>query len=253
LFQINLGSHVHALERFLPNVRIEAIRRHRAIFASFRRHFTSQVQAWLNDAEDDAAWRDAMVQEMREGEHLYTEGEIAMIANGMALLDTFATGKGRARSLRRSKTVLIAETKLDKESGLVFGHVEAEVRTMPEFLVAYLMHFDSKYQASYLNPEVDVCDEVLEVLSPHHTVVFVEKRSAPLQNRAFLNALLWRKVCDAPLTYVWVTVPIEHHAKVPAQSDAVRAEVTRCVRLTQMPNGVTRIVCVLVRYEREGA
>jgi hypothetical protein len=145
---------VHALERFLPNVRIEAIRRHRTIFASFRRHFASQVQAWLNDAEDDAAWRDAMVQEMHEGEQLYTEGEIAMIAKGTALLDTFATGEGRARSLRRSKTVLIAETKLDKESGLVLGHVEAEVRTMPEFLVAYLMHFDSKYQASYLNPEM---------------------------------------------------------------------------------------------------
>ena len=75
LFQINLGSHVHALERVLPNVRIEAIRRHRAIFASFRQHFANQVQAWLNDVEDDAAWRDAMLQEMREGEQVYTEDE----------------------------------------------------------------------------------------------------------------------------------------------------------------------------------
>ena len=45
LFQIRLGLHLHALERFLPNVRIEAIRRHRVLVASFGRHFVGQVQA----------------------------------------------------------------------------------------------------------------------------------------------------------------------------------------------------------------
>ena len=58
LFQIDLGLHVNVLERFLPNVRIEAIRRHRALVASLRRHFAGQVQAWLNDVEDDTPLRD---------------------------------------------------------------------------------------------------------------------------------------------------------------------------------------------------
>jgi hypothetical protein len=69
---------------------------------------------------------------------------------------------------------------------------------------------------------VDVRDEVLEVLSPHHSVVFVEKKSPapPLQNRTWLSELLSQKVCDAPLTYVWVTVPIEDHAKIAPKDEA---------------------------------
>ncbi len=241
IFQIDLGSHIHALERFLPNAKVEAIRRHRALVASFKRHFAGQVQAWLNDVEVDCSWRDAMVGEMRQGVHLYTDEQAASIAKGMSLLGVFASATGKAQSLRRSKTILIAEAKLDGKSGVVVGHVEAEIRGSAEQIVAYLMHFGSNYQASYLNPEVDVRDEVLEVLSPHHSVVFVEMKSPALQNRTWLNELLWRKVCDAPLTYVWVTVPIPHHAKVPLERDAVRAEVTRCMRLVQMPDGVARI------------
>ena len=59
------------------------------------------LQVWLNDAQDDGAWRDATVQEMREGEHSYSPEETALIARGMALLGTFATGKGKARPMRR--------------------------------------------------------------------------------------------------------------------------------------------------------
>jgi hypothetical protein len=199
--------------------------------------------AWLNDARDDGVWHEATVHEMREGEHLYTPEETALIARGTALLGTFGAGKGKARSMRRCKTVKLAETKHDERSGLLIGHVVAEVRTSPELVVAFLMHIDSKYNRSTLNPEVDVRQEVLEVRSPHHTVVFFETKSAPLCNRTILNAQLWQKVSDAPLTYVWVTVPIESHAKVAPEDEAhsVRAELVRCIRATQTAVGVTRI------------
>ena len=52
------------------------------------------LQVWLNDAQEDGAWRDATVQAMREGEHSYSPEETALIARGMALLGTFATGNG---------------------------------------------------------------------------------------------------------------------------------------------------------------
>ena len=120
----------------------------------------------------------------------------------MALLGTFDAGKGKARSIRRSKTVELAETKHDERSGLLIGHVEAEVRASPEQVVAYLMHFDRKYTRSTLNPKVDVRQEVLEVRNPHHTVGFIEKKTAPFQNRTWLSSLLWQKVSDTPLTYV---------------------------------------------------
>jgi hypothetical protein len=38
------------------------------------------LQVWLNDARDDGVWRDATVQEMREGEHSYSPEETALIA-----------------------------------------------------------------------------------------------------------------------------------------------------------------------------
>ena len=73
--------------------------------------------------------------EMREGEHSYTPEETALIARGMALLGTFGAGKGKARSIRRCKTVELVKTKHDEKSGLTIGHVEAEVRTSPEQVV----------------------------------------------------------------------------------------------------------------------
>jgi hypothetical protein len=51
-----------------------------------------KLQVWLDDAQDDGSWRDATAQEMREGEHSYSPEETALIARGMALLGTFATG-----------------------------------------------------------------------------------------------------------------------------------------------------------------
>ena len=72
------------------------------------------LQVWLNDALDDGAWRDAAVQDMREGAHWYSPEEIVLITRGMALLGTFATGKGKARPMRRSETVRLAETKHDE-------------------------------------------------------------------------------------------------------------------------------------------
>jgi hypothetical protein len=59
------------------------------------------LRVWLNDAQDDGAWRDATVQQMREGEHSYSPEETALIVRGTALLGTFATGKGKARPMRR--------------------------------------------------------------------------------------------------------------------------------------------------------
>ena len=135
------------------------------------------LQVWLNDARVDGAWRDETVREMREGEHSYSPEETALIASGTALLGTFATGKGKARPMRCSKTVELAETKHDKKSGLLIGHVEAEVRTSAEQAIAYPMHFDSKYNRSIINPEVDLRAEVLEVKNPHHRLPRKEVRT----------------------------------------------------------------------------
>jgi hypothetical protein len=58
-----------------------------------------------------------------------------------------------------------------------------------------------------------------------------------------LNALLWQKVSDTPLTFVWVAVPIDHHAEITAEDEAhaIRAEFVRCIQATKTAPGVSRI------------
>jgi hypothetical protein len=244
LFQIDLGSHVNMLEKLLPNARVEAVRRHRALMASFQRHFAAKAQAWLNDVEDDRQWRDAMVETMRQGVHACSEEESALIAQGAAQLDVVVKGRGKVRPLKLSKTAKVAQTRHDTKSGRLIGEVECYAHgTSPEQIVAYLMHFDSRIHASQLNPEVDVRHELLEVKNLRYTVAFSEMRTAPLHNRTFMNALVWQKVSDAPPSYVWVAAPIKEHSKVPARDEAhaVRAEVTRCCRITLAGDGTTKM------------
>jgi hypothetical protein len=103
VFQLDFGSHSTALERVLPSMRVETVRRHRALVTSIKKYFERQVQAWLNDVEDDTAWRDAQVDEMRQGGHVYTEEEAALIAQGKGQLDAVADGKGTVRSFRHGR------------------------------------------------------------------------------------------------------------------------------------------------------
>jgi hypothetical protein len=243
IFQLDFGSHSTALERVLPGIKVEAVRRHRASVASIKKYFGKQVQAWLNDVESDTTWRGALVDEMRHGAELYTGDEVALLAQGAAQLDAFADGKGRARSFKRSKTVMVAETKFDKRSGILVGHVGLVVQGSPEEIVAFLMHFDSKFNLALLNPKLDVRYETLEVKNCHHIVVLCEMKTAPFLNRTWLNALLWRKVSDSPLTYLWVAVPIDRHDKLREEDEAhaIRAKGIRSFRLTRISDGETRL------------
>jgi hypothetical protein len=166
--------------------------------------------AWNTNFQHDFALRQAMVLKMLQGGQVYTEEETALIAKGLALLDgVVATGKMRA--LKHSKPIAYARTKLDKRSGLMTGETEALIRASPEEILASLMHYESKYKLSRLNPAIDVSYETLEEANLHQTIGFFEGKTVPFQNRTFLFALLWQKVSDG--TYVWVSVPIEHHVR----------------------------------------
>ena len=76
------------------------------------------------------------------------------------------------------------------------------IRASPEQIIAYQMHYDRKIKLSQLDPIVDVRYEILEVKKLRHMLVFYELKTAPFQNRTFMNSFVWQKVCDVPLTYV---------------------------------------------------
>jgi hypothetical protein len=172
-----------------------------------------QRRMGLADFVHDGARRDAMVDEMRKGGLSYSAEEVALIAEATELLSGLATGVGKARPISsHAKTVEVAQTKYDKRSGMVLGEVKLLVPASPEQIIAFLMQIDSKFYQSKFNPKVDVRCEILEVKNLHCTVVFSEVKTAPFDNRTFLNATLWQKISDVsnsnvaraqtPLTYV---------------------------------------------------
>ena len=102
-------------------------------------------------------------------------------------------------------------------------------------------HFQSK-----LNRDVYPHYEVREIVNEHHSILFAETRSPPFRPRTLVCSLLWKKVCDEPLTYVWCAVSIDGHASVSAEDElqAVRADVVRCVKLTALSAHLTKLEVV---------
>jgi hypothetical protein len=70
---------------------------------------------------------------------------------------------------------------------------------------------------------------------------FFEAKATPFHNRTFLNAILWKQLSDAQ--YVWCACPIAAHPSVQPgdESHAVRAEVSRCIRLTLIAENATMV------------
>ena len=102
-------------------------------------------------------------------------------------------------------------------------------------------HFQSK-----LNRDLYPRYEVREIVNEHHSILFAETRSPPFRPRTLVCSLLWKKVCDEPLTYVWCAVSIDGHASVSAEDElqAVRADVVRCVKLTALSAHLTKLEVV---------
>jgi hypothetical protein len=89
----------------------------------------------------------------------------------------------------------------------------------------------------------EVQNEVVERKNLRQMIVFYEVKAAPFHNRTFLSSFVWQKVSDTPLTFVFVTAPIELHDKVPPEREAhaVRAEGWRCFRLTRIGGDLTKV------------
>lgn len=162
------------------------------------------------------------------------------IKRGTDLFSVFHTGRcGRRKALKCPPTIQRAQTAVD-ESGRLIGLCEATLRTTALKFVAWQMDFLGRYKVSLNNPETLVRYEVREV-TVSRTVVFLEFKTAPFQNRTALQALVWKKVSESPPVYVWASVPIGRHHSVGPQDETgtVRAEFLRCFRLTDIgPNEV---------------
>ena len=207
----------------------------------------------LADFVHDSAWREALVDEMRETEQSYSEEEARLLAAAKDLLRNIDEG---ARPVKHAKTIEVAHMRRDMRSGRWWGKIKAVVPTSPRQVVAFLMQIESKSNDSPSNREFDVGSRALEAKNLHHVVAFRQATNKPHRDRTFLSALVWRRISDAPLTFLWAEVPIEHHDKLPlaspssassamarqsssSRSSSVRAAVTRVARLTRTADGST--------------
>ena len=99
--------------------------------------------------------------------------------------------------------------------------------------------------ANHVDPNLHVHWELRDILNDHHRVTHVEMKTAPFKNRTFVNRLLWKKLSDAPPTYVWGALPLDAVAYALPDSmhnsDSLRAENTRCVRFTDLDAKTTTV------------
>jgi hypothetical protein len=207
----------------------------------------------LADFVHDSAWREALVDEMRKTEQSYSEEESRLLAAAKDLLRNIDEG---ARPVKHAKTIDVAHMRRDMRNGRWWVKIKAVIPTSPRQVVAFLMQIESKFNDSPSNREFDVGSKVLEAKNLHHVVAFRQATNKPHRDRTFLNALVWRKISDAPLTYIWAEVPIEHHDKLPlaspssalstmarqssfSRSSSVQAAVTRVALLTRNTAGST--------------
>jgi hypothetical protein len=202
----------------------------------------ARAQAWLADVEHDRATRADMIEQMLAGGHLYSPEEDSKIQELLAMLTTDSSQTRTVRQLKHGATLESSWTRLD-EDGVLVGGTELVIHgASPLDIIAYLMDADSNYNRSRLDPNVDVQYGVREVRNPHYSVTFNEVQTSPaFRNRTFLQALVCKKMSDA--TYVWCTYPIANHSTVEPsdESHAVRAELIRCIRLTRLAYGATRV------------
>jgi len=204
------------------------------------------AQARRADVAHDRGRRANIIQPMKATEQVYTAAENEVVARALGLFDSFARHRGRAhaRRLSRPATVDRLQTKYDEGSGGYIGEGEASIYgATPEEVVAYLMDVDSRDFQNRLNRQLYPCYEVRELVNEHHSIVFNEMHRAPIQNRTMVCSLLWKKVCDEPLTYVWCATSIDGHASVTpeAEAHAVRASILRCVKLTALSSHSTKL------------
>ena len=178
--------------------------------------------------DEDRTWREEWISRMESEQQTYNQVEQLAIASSLQLLGTFAVELGQSA------------TKVDPQSSRLVGATTCTVLgAKMEQVAAYIMHADSHAIISGQDPSVTVRLECLERPNTHAVVVYIEMKTAPFQNRTFLNLIVCQKLSSS--VWICVAVPQNSHARIGPHDElhAVRAEATRCFRLTAVSESET--------------
>ena len=202
----------------------------------------SPAEPWERDAALDSQRRQTWIVGLLGAEQRYDAVEEALIQRAVALRDACAAVAMPSRLLKHSPTIERMSTKLEA-SGRVLGEAEAVIPAAVLELVAFLMHYDSKFWQSLVDPRLDVRSEIVDVVSSHHAVMLNVRQVPPFAPRAFLNSIICKKVSDEPLEYVVAVVPTEARTGIKEVDEKrdVRAEFTKAFFLTALGPRRTRL------------
>jgi hypothetical protein len=242
------------------------------------------LASWLDDAAHDMGQRqqriatmekesasdlDAIASEaIEKGLRMLARSESSAAAQAEHISRQGSNLQGSLRSLAKqasttwsqlhlSATITRVETKQDSVTGLLLGQAEAEIRCMPQEILAYILNADGRHvQVTSRADRNMVRQESLETVNSHQQVIFFRYRLPGVpSDRTFLNHFVARRFDDA--TFVLACVPIARHDKITQKDEAgaVRAENTRIFRLSEVTPGVTRleyICCVDLKLNGKG-
>jgi hypothetical protein len=170
------------------------------------------------------------------------ENAIEMSLGAFALFDSSSAlpiQMGHSLSIKQS------EAKYDAATHRLFGRAEAaEVRASALEIIAYLLNYDGRHvqMLNAAQPSITRA-EVLETISPHHSVIFSRIKERGFSDRTFLNSAVAKQVAADPPTFALAMVPIPRHDKVGPKDEkgAVRAEHTRTFIATELAPRMTKL------------
>ena len=200
----------------------------------------------LDDLTYDAEKRRERITEMASAAgRLYSQEENEILDKGLRMFAMFKSSSAKATQLTRSVSTNRLETKQDEATGLLLGRCEAKIRAAPQELVAEILNFwssRSRQRETEGSLVRIIRGEELEIVNPHHKIVFARYAAKGVSDRTFLFSLVAKQVGDDPPMYVLVLSPVPRHAKIGPKDEAgaIRAENHRVFRFTQIAPAVTR-------------
>ncbi len=209
------------------------------------------LAAWLDNIEHDAQQRSNRIAEMESTSGLeYSTMENEIIQRGMAMFAVYESSLAVVKKLPPSATIDRLETKLITATGVMLGRAEAEIRTSPLEIVAYTLNYCNSRVDYLVHHALAAADpntgrsESLASVHGCHEISFFRVRLPTICDRTFLYSAIAKRVAEHPPTYAMFIVPIPGHAKIGPKDEAgaVRAEVYRSFKLTEVEPGVTKLV-----------
>ena len=216
-----------ALSLLQPKVEEEEL----AVFLADVQHDTSQRQAWIAEMASPSG-------------RMYSTTEIEALEKCSGMLEWFDSSSDGVTQLTRPVSIMRLETKTDPATRRLMDRVEANIRADPWDVVAYILNLDSRVVHSVTAADANLVRfECLGAVNAHHTVGFGRFKAPGVMDRTFLASSIAKHVAEDPPTFEVAVVAVPRHEKIVPKDEvgAIRAEVYRSFRITEVAPGTSKL------------